>query len=216
MFRTRRQNSWAKPGTPTKSECKLSSSKIRARQNRGHMSAFASPDALDKRQNYISAIVASRPTPTCLQWCRSFLQGRRAWSSYRQSETWAAQRRSAFPPAQRHFDLFLWEKLFGAVLKGCGFLRESAVICDNLCLPNVLPSRKTRESAELSENLRKICAWAGLVPIACPDSSSFSRREVSSDFLSKNTLWSRVFRQGGLQVASKQQQSSCSGAGNCH
>ena len=36
----------------------------------------------------------------------------------------------------------------------CGFLRKSAVFCENLRFPNALFSRKRRESAKISENLR--------------------------------------------------------------
>ena len=47
----------------------------------------------------------------------------------------------------------------------CGFLRKSAVFCENLRFPNASFSRKRRESAKISENLRKSAFGLGLSPL---------------------------------------------------
>ena len=46
----------------------------------------------------------------------------------------------------------------------CSFLRKSAVFCENLRFPNPSFSRKRRESAKISENLRKSVFGLGLSP----------------------------------------------------
>ena len=51
----------------------------------------------------------------------------------------------------------------------CSFLRKSAVFCENLRFPNALFSKKRRESAKISENLRlgSVCPLR-FVPLSAP------------------------------------------------
>ena len=82
--------------------------------------------------------------------------------------------------------------MHGAALKGtnlrgqtptCAFLRKSAVFCKNLHFPNALFFRKRRESARISENLRKSVFGLGLPPWVRP----LERTLISRLFL-KNTF----------------------------